>query len=68
MIIEISLILIGTAIIVKSINRRVNVTDTGTQTEQGLWLPHVPMYLDDSSSSDVSILEMDVIHSYVSAS
>lgn len=68
MIIEISLIAIATALVVSKIIRRIKVTDSSTQTEPGLWLPQVAMWLDDSSDTDPSVLEMELIKGYVSAS
>ena len=68
MFIEISLITIATALVVSKIIRRIKVTDNETQTEPGLWLPQVAMWLDDSSDTDPSVLEMELIKGYVSAS
>ena len=60
---EISLIAIGTYVILK-ILRKKESNDVGTQTDGGIWLPQVPMYLDDSSGSELSQMEMEVIHGY----
>ena len=71
MLIEISLIAIGTAIIVSKILNKIKVTDKSTQTLQGLWLPQVAMWLDDSSDSvdtDLSVVEMELVTDYVSSS
>ena len=68
MFVEISLITIATALVVSKIIRRIKVTDTSTQTEPGLWLPQVAMWLDDSSESELSVLEMEVIKEYISTS
>ena len=38
--------------------RKTRVSDASTQTLQGLWLPQMPMYFDDSSESEMSILEV----------
>ena len=62
MMLEISLIAIGTAIVVSKILNRIKVTDAGTQTEQGLWLPQLPIYFDDSSDSEARVTEMELIH------
>ena len=62
MMLEISLIAIGTAIVVSKILHRIKVTDADTQTEQGLWLPQLPIYFDDSSDSEARVTEMELIH------
>ena len=70
MFIEISLIVIATALVVAKILRKKNSLDKDTQTEEGLWLPQIPMYFEDTSGSvstssdDISILEMEVIKGY----
>ena len=48
---------------------KIRITDVGTQTEPGLWLPQVAMWMDDSSSCEscesvLGDLEMKVITEY----
>jgi len=70
MFIEISLIVIATALVVAKILRKKQSLDKDTQTEEGLWLPQIPMYFEDTSGSvstssdDISILEMEVVKGY----
>ena len=70
MFIEISLIVIATALVVAKILRKKQSLDKNTQTELGLWLPQIPMYFEDTSGSvstssdDISILEMEVVKGY----
>jgi hypothetical protein len=70
MLIEISLTIIGAILVLSKIVRRIKIKDVGTQTEPGLWLPQVAMWLDDSSMSEssgesvLSDLEMKVIKEY----
>ena len=70
MFIEISLIVIATALVVAKILRKKQSLDKNTQTEEGLWLPQIPMYFEDTSGSvstssdDISILEMEVVKGY----
>ena len=70
MFIEISLIVIATALVVAKILRKKKSLDKNTQTELGLWLPQIPMYFEDTSGSvstssdDISILEMEVVKGY----
>ncbi len=67
MLLEISLTAIGAILVLSKIVRRIKIRDVGTQTEPGLWLPQVAMWLDDSSMSGESVLsdlEMKVIKEY----
>ena len=69
MILEISLITIASVIMVSKIVMKIRITDVGTQTEPGLWLPQVAMWMDDSSSCEscesvLGDLEMKVITEY----
>ena len=64
MFVEISLITIGTALVVSKILRRIKVADAETQTDSGLWLPQMVIYFEDSESD--SVLEMELIQEYVS--
>ena len=70
MLLEISLTAIGAILVLSKIVRRIKIKDVGTQTEPGLWLPQLPMWLDDSSMSESSCesekseLEMKLIKEY----
>ena len=67
MFIEISLITIGTALVVSKILRRIKVADAETQTDCGLWLPQMVIYFEDSESESVLEMdEMELIQEYVS--
>ena len=64
MILLISLMTIGTVLVVKQLTSRVaKYTSSGTQTEPGLWLPQVSMWIDSDSDVDslssLDISEMD---------
>ena len=70
MLIEISLTIIGALLVLTKIVRKIKIKDVSTQTEPGLWLPQVAMWLDESSMSEssgesvLSDLEMKVIKEY----
>ena len=70
MLVEISLTIIGALLVLTKIVRKIKITDVSTQTEPGLWLPQVAMWLDESSMSEssgesvLSDLEMKVIKEY----
>ena len=67
MFVEISLITIGTALVVSKILRRIKVADAETQTDSGLWLPQMVIYFEDSESESVLEMdEMELIQEYVS--
>ena len=67
MFVEISLITIGTALVVSKILRRIKVADAETQTDSGLWLPQMVIYFEDSESESVLEMdEMELINEYVS--
>ena len=63
---------IGTVLVVSKITSRATAakfTTSGTQTDPGLWLPQVPMWIDTGSESsvsslDTSNLEMEIIPRY----
>ena len=62
---------IGTVLVVSKLKKRATTTyaTSFTQTEPGLWLPQVPMWIDTPSESSLSSLdtgnlEMEVIPHY----
>ena len=53
---------IGTVLVVKQLTSRVTAakyTSSGTQTEPGLWLPQVSMWIDSDSEVD-SLSSLDI--------
>ena len=59
---------IGTVLVVSKMRNRVTAakyTSSGTQTQPGLWLPQVPMWIDsDSSVSSLDIGNLEIIPQY----